>query len=213
MINIEKCKTAARIEREKICNELRAAYETHKDIEHYVIASTCIEKYAVELFMAGVKYADEMNNNPEGNMQQFTTPCYIKKNTVELQNKLKELGYTDNFPNSHDNTTILFAIPGYLKYTGPTIESTNKYNGNLINGKLPIDCETNEDLFLALAALRDDSDIFQWFTDGEGNWRFSHCHTWMMGECMANNFEVPDWLDNTKWHKATPNELIKYFSK
>lgn len=52
-----------------------------------------------------------------------------------------------------------------------------------------IDCGQNEELFLGLASLRDDSDQHQWFTDGEV-WRKE---------------------GDSGWHKATPQELIKHF--
>ena len=47
----------ARIAREKVFEDLRQAYEKHKDIQHYATASTCIEKYGLELYLAGANEA------------------------------------------------------------------------------------------------------------------------------------------------------------
>lgn len=77
-----------------------------------------------------------------------------------------------------------------------------------------IDCGTNEELFLALAALQDDSDENQWFVyPNENNWF----------KCYDNNIEEvrnepsirmscqSAWF--YKSHKATVQELIEHFSK
>ncbi len=48
---------AARIEREKVCKDLKHAYEIHKDIQHYATATACIDKYAIDLFKAGADFS------------------------------------------------------------------------------------------------------------------------------------------------------------
>lgn len=83
-----------------------------------------------------------------------TIPCFIQKNTPELVKKIKDLGlkvYLDCKPN------YLLACHGVV--TGiwsETVLEDLKSNG-------VIDCGDNEDLFRAIAALRDDSDVNQWF--------------------------------------------------
>lgn len=58
-----------------------------------------------------------------------------------------------------------------------------------------VDCRANEELFLAIAALRDDTDKYQWFTDGD---------LWFKcGDEVCN--------EGRKIHKATVNELIEHF--
>jgi hypothetical protein len=58
-----------------------------------------------------------------------------------------------------------------------------------------VDCGANEELFLAIAALRDDTDKYQWFTDGD---------LWFKcGDEVCN--------EGRKIHKATVNELIEHF--
>lgn len=60
-----------------------------------------------------------------------------------------------------------------------------------------IDCGENIELFLAIAALRDDSDYMQWFTDD---------NIWEL-----NNDDLPSRYMQLNGHKATVEELIKHF--
>ena len=47
---------AARIEREKVIQELHVTYKMHKDPKHYIISNAAIQKYAVPLFKAGAEW-------------------------------------------------------------------------------------------------------------------------------------------------------------
>lgn len=66
-----------------------------------------------------------------------------------------------------------------------------------------IDCGENIDLFLAIAALRDDSDYMQWFTNGD---------EWLQNK--QNDIEVIIYGPNNpiNFRKATINELIEHFN-
>ena len=100
----------------------------------------------------------------------FTQPCFIRKNTPELRKMLLEFGYKP------------FGSVKYEWDTGCGLSTDNRLgefesfdnNGlkNIIKCGPPdyensIDCGTNEELFLALAALRDDTPInsYYWFND------------------------------------------------
>ena len=143
----------------------------------------------------------------------FTTPCFIRKNTQELRRGLEELGYEMlNF----GNTTL----DGY-NYDGngshKSIEEGRAiitsygnlygviYDIDTVTKKGRIDCGTNEELFLAIAALRDDTDKYQWFTDG---------NKWIL--CPKTKFSTY-WVyyhidvNTDTVHKATVNELIEHF--
>ena len=85
----------------------------------------------------------------------FTTPCFIRKNTQELRRGLEELGYKMLSPIEYDN---LECSDNWVN----DVKSLNDCNG--------IDCGTNEELFLAIAALKDDTDNNQLFTNGKGDW-------------------------------------------
>ena len=70
-----------------------------------------------------------------------------------------------------------------------------------------IDCGTNEELFLAIASLRDDTDKYQWFTDGD---------KWIMcPEIKFSTYWAYNDIDvNTDTiHKATVKELIEHFKE
>ena len=121
----------------------------------------------------------------------FIQKCFIRKNTEYLRDKLTELGY-EHYKNIDeykchstyivsDNGRTLFYYDGFN-------------NENIINSMSNfIDCKKNEELFLAIAALRDDSDDYQWFIDPCGYWYFN-----------------PTSLDGLR--KATVDELIFHFT-
>lgn len=120
----------------------------------------------------------------------FTTPCFIRKNTEALRKKLEEVGYKMLSPIEYDN---LECSDNWVN----DIKSLNDCNG--------IDCGTNEELFLAIAALRDDTDKYQWFTDG---------NKWIL--CPEIKFSTY-WVYNDVdvnldvIHKASVDELIEHF--
>ena len=61
-----------------------------------------------------------------------------------------------------------------------------------------IDCGTDGDLFLAIAALRNDSDKEQWFYSSERN-------EWILSK--QHKFEL------SGYHKASKDELIEHFNE
>ena len=70
-----------------------------------------------------------------------------------------------------------------------------------------IDCGEYEELFLAIAALRDDSDKFQYFTNGVF---WIKCSQLELKHELDNNYEEFCVAD---FHKATVEELIEHFKK
>jgi hypothetical protein len=131
----------------------------------------------------------------------FIQSAFIRKNSPYLQEKLKEMGYkTDS--TSVDTKCIATSSThnSFTVIAESRFDSTNPHvtwnNGNRI------DCGDNENLFLAIAALRDDSDYMQWFTDGE---------KWIQNK--QNDIEVIKYGPGNpiNFHKATINELIEHF--
>ena len=134
----------------------------------------------------------------------FTTPCFIRKNTDNIRNRLKEVGYKMLSPIEYDN---LECSDNWVN----DIKSLNDCNG--------INCGFNEELFLAIAALRDDSNYMQWFitdsilsvsySDSIGN---DHYFIEPKGIMF---FWDENWDNATiisgRYHKATVNELIEHF--
>ena len=71
-----------------------------------------------------------------------------------------------------------------------------------------IDCGTNEELFLAIAALLDDTDKNQWFVHKDGNFIF--CDQNELKNVIDNSDEYMDYCV-ADFHKATVQELIEHF--
>lgn len=106
----------------------------------------------------------------------FIQPVYIQRNSPELRTKLEELGYKPH-PSwakiySSESAPMDGSSTGYQMDKGSLYTGRGFYAGTPIGYteelEASIDCDTNEDLFLALAALRDDIDKDQWVTDGSG---------------------------------------------
>ena len=136
---------------------------------------------------------------------KFTTPCFIRKNVPELRKKLEVLGYTFT-PNGYDEWNIPIDKLPYLQCN--TGRNMSYYTGK--NGWMSgIDCSDNEDLFLAIAALREDSDYMQWFCDD-----VEDCKSFFLCEYddVKNHIhEKMDGWDCDGFHKATLSEIIEYF--
>ena len=133
----------------------------------------------------------------------FTTPAFILKNTPELRKKLEELGYkvgneayiNDAFL-ATDNDEIFGIDEPY------SLEQCNGY----------IHCGINEPLFLAIAALRDDTDKNQWFV-------YPNENIWFICNDYDINYVREYIRDSVQsaWfhcsHKATVEELIEHFKE
>ena len=135
----------------------------------------------------------------------FTQNCCIKKNTEELRDKLKALGYKLNHGKTWGKYLVCFKINGTEECR---FVATPEYDlKNMPDFKNAIDCGTNEALFLAITALRDDSDYMQYFVNNKSNeW---YCHRPLTEYGNSNDaFEI---IRKDKWHKATVGELIEHF--
>lgn len=135
----------------------------------------------------------------------FTTAAFIRRNTPELRKKLEELGYK-NYGNPFqitDDSKLITTIDGeYVPYNVPLDDSF-------------IDCRTNEELFLAIAALKDDTDENQWFICDVNHWDrsgngeatvYAEIGEWIF--CKSND---DDCARDNHYHKATVEELIEHF--
>ena len=133
----------------------------------------------------------------------FATPCFIRKNTKELRDKLIELGYIRGTDKWHINDNRkLFAYQYPMKRVDTPYfvvgDSLDLTEDGLLKNKF-IDCGENEDLFLAIATLRDDSDFGQLFVMKDGRFEFGIISKVPLGD----EFGVD--------HKATVEELIEHF--
>lgn len=77
------------------------------------------------------------------------------------------------------------------------------------------DCGENVELFKALAAMNDENDRDQWFTNGE-DWAlsmyndFDGCMT-TAAECEAGNVGCYTYCEECGFRKATAEEIVEYF--
>lgn len=135
----------------------------------------------------------------------FTTPCFIRKNTERLRESLKRLGIRPLLANERLN-----AIGDNIKvYHGREAVFSCSYSQELYGHFL--DCGTNESLFLAIAALRDDTDNNQMFINGKGDWGICRDNTEYGGLSGIDFYGMPNDLNVDNYHKATVEELIEHF--
>lgn len=130
----------------------------------------------------------------------FTQSVFIKKNTPELRNKMRELGYRIMVSAESEDKPYLFTSFGCL--VGKEFEDYPLGTHN---------CGTNEKLFVALSALRNDSDKYQFFTDGI-HWEIYPLEEFINDD-MIRKWELRYNELGVKYkpHKATVQELIQHF--
>ena len=110
----------------------------------------------------------------------FLQNCLIHKNTPELHEKLKALGIRHN---TLDDNTYKSIVSNYGLFIS-VHEDFCKHD------EYTIDCGDNEQLFLALAALRNDTDKNQW---------------------ERSNSNLPGHYMQLHGHKASVDEIINHF--
>lgn len=151
----------------------------------------------------------------------YVQPCFIRKNTKELRDKLEDFGL--KLINS-DGTTIdchnydgkgnhrnidegRAIITYYSDHYGIVYDIDKAAN------KDRIDCNDNEDLFLALAALRNDTDEHQWFIMDVEVYANIKKGDWFKATDINGKYHVGSKIDPCYCHKASVKELIDFFSK
>lgn len=154
----------------------------------------------------------------------FTTSCFIRKNSEELQKKLSDMGYDICPCANFEDAVWLDTLPmngtvhgvGYfdaeIEFPDWTIEKELKRF--ISENPEKIDCGINEDLFFAIAALRNDSDINQWFVT-EANQQWVNIGLYIpsgsLKLCLVDDKYM--YQGGVPTHKATIEELIKHFTK
>ena len=140
--------------------------------------------------------------------------CCIHKNSKILREKLKKLGYLDNTCfTSFDN--FLYTL-GDNYYTCKNYQKFISLRSTEFIQNECVDCGTNEELFLAIAALSDDTNEHQWFTDGSHDIWVVYDSNEMVYDSDKMTYDrykdcyVFDWYEEDA-HKATVEELIEHF--
>lgn len=132
----------------------------------------------------------------------FTTSCFIRKNTFAIRAELSKLGYENSIDNVVGDAIATSQITSHYTTISQKMYDDSNPHSTWSNNR--IDCGDNEELFLALAALRDDKPDYQWFV-------------WDDDEVAYNKFK--QYIPNEPWeewwwfevHKATVEELINHF--
>jgi hypothetical protein len=131
----------------------------------------------------------------------FTTPCFVRVENPEKRKELIEwlegIGYKFLMRGLESNVLYVDVTSGCLlcAFESPVTQSEMVSKGY-------IDCGENTELFKALAAMNDENDREQWFTDG---YHFELCPT--------NKADMVAWhmMYRTKPRKATAEEIVEYF--
>lgn len=132
----------------------------------------------------------------------FTTSCFIRKNTEELRKKLEDIGYKNACSSNHHDIIYTDAEHGVYFTT---------FASNITDDEVSYDCKYNRTLFLAIAALRDDTDNNQWFVmDVEIYVDLTKC-TWFQATDRDGGKHVGTQIEALYCHKATVEELINHF--
>jgi len=142
----------------------------------------------------------------------FTQRCFIRKNTKELRDRLTLIGYRYGGIDEGYEQESIYCNHGELFEVDKRPARDFKI----------IDCGENEDLFLAIAALRDDSDIHQYFIldyniscasenfKPKGTFILCNRNTWFRDFNKDGNVDMFSSA-NIPAHKATLEELIEHF--
>ena len=145
----------------------------------------------------------------------FTNNCLITKNTEELRNELLKMGRIEerNNGNSWNYDCLLCYDDKFIQLdVFDPIDLIELKEDEYVN------CMDKEDMFLAIASLRDDSDINQFFVCdvslGSINYPESIIPKGSLMKCLTDKWLYPkNKFDSTgiPSHKATVQELIEHF--
>ena len=142
----------------------------------------------------------------------FTASCFIRKNTPELRKRLEDLGYLPPSKVWYDEDFAICTVCRDNRGEYFTFKIDDDFERIIAPSYPYIDCGTNEELFIAIASLRDDTDINQWFIYNTINNTADKFETieWVL--CKDNNIcDYLNWDNCYKYcHKATVEELIEH---
>ena len=128
------------------------------------------------------------------------------------------MGYKPSYP--------IFQYPEVFKHIAACNFFGSKYYGvsddevshhgeikDAIKNRGMIDCGTNEELFIALAALRDDTDVNQWFVMDVEEYININQGDWFVATDRTKGKHIGTQIDPMYCHKATIEEIIEHFKK
>lgn len=161
----------------------------------------------------------------------FLTPAFVRVNDPEKRKELTEwlkgIGYYicscclfEGWNTLHcrgiDRLEIAYEVHGICDYDEETRYSIDQFKAEEGAKEHPaVDCGENVELFKALAAMNNENDREQWFTNGE-DWAlsmyddFDGCMT-TAAECEAGNVGCYTYCEEYGFRKATAEEIVEYF--
>lgn len=145
----------------------------------------------------------------------FTASCFIRKNTPELRKRLEELGYLPPSKVWYDEDFAICTVCRDNRGEYFTFKIDDDFERIIAPSYPYIDCGTNEELFIAIASLRDDTDINQWFIYNSMDCIIEKLRTIDWFICDENSIEDFAFYDSLYLlcHKATVEEIIEHFKK
>jgi len=146
--------------------------------------------------------------------QQIQKPAVLKysafiENTIEMREWLEGLGYEPfEVETKLENPNHYRKILAFVDEYWYTLASDNVGVDSKTGKRMAhvLDCRSNPDLFKAITPMRNDSDIYQWFTDGL-KWVISDIHNL---NDLEDYFKEIDF-NYLNTHKATLDELLEHF--
>ena len=151
----------------------------------------------------------------------FLYKAFIRKNSPELRAKLEDLGYTNGAwesPRFHYPYLSVWPNPKFGLFKGEGFYMTE--DDYRLDGKVweykpkedVIDCGDNEELFLAVAALRDDTDFGQWFVMDVEIYANINKGDLFIATNTDGGKHIGTQIDPYYCHKASISELIEHFN-
>lgn len=143
----------------------------------------------------------------------YTVPAYVKLKKEEHQHLLDILATKFNYKVVHfsdfDSNKDIFVFTCIFNNT---LYITNDMS--CIDTKDLFNCEDNIDAFIGVIAIRDDSDIYQYWVDEEGaSW--VNLGMWIepgsLSYCVVK--KKVECFNSPKEHKASPEEILNYWKK
>lgn len=137
----------------------------------------------------------------------FIQPCFLRKSGKDnfpLIVQISRLGYEPMYKLYRNN----------IEGSNIVLENQTWHCTDSDNKPWCIDCGDNEEMFLALAALQDDTDKHQWFICKE---EYISTHTMdfvKVGTWQLNTqYDKLTYSLNLLWRKATAEEIVEHFKK
>lgn len=137
---------------------------------------------------------------------KFTTPCFVCVEDVEERAELLRWLFAIEYAGWNWIDKANFIVASGLDDGCVDVVSCDTSVGLAARGF--IDCGENIELFKALAAMNDENDREQWFTDSADDFCLCSSDRWS-DEWQKENFEKYYCY----WRKATVEELVEHFKE